>query len=284
MTGFAKLSDNFWRNPKIRSTNVRGSFLYVLAISYSSDHDTDGRIDRFALQAIGGTKAIAAYLVERNLWEEDGDGWRIHDWADHNLTSAERAERGKKGADARWKKGQQPAVPDAVSNAIALQGALRIDAPSINSHMRFDAYTDADADTDADTRDLTNVSSLRGAAPQEDDPLANEPPAVRDIFGQVFMLLPSRQQRDGGKTFNETLAFARQFAGRASDVARAIDACQRANKIPWPAQLRPHMPGWNADDGTPRDIRGKQLTPEAQQLTAELAERERRRAAAGNAS
>jgi hypothetical protein len=54
---------------------------------------------------VGATEVECAELVERGLWRTDGNGWRIHDWAEYQemTLSEKRAEAGRKGGQAKGK-------------------------------------------------------------------------------------------------------------------------------------------------------------------------------------
>ena len=60
---------------------------WVRGLCYSSRNLTDGRIPKAALRAIGTPRA-AVELVANGKWTETPAGWLIHDYADHQRTSA----------------------------------------------------------------------------------------------------------------------------------------------------------------------------------------------------
>ena len=69
---------------------------YALGLMWTNKHLTDGRLPvsvvrswRHASQPL----KVAEALVSANLWEQNGDGYIIHDFHDHNFTESERLER-----------------------------------------------------------------------------------------------------------------------------------------------------------------------------------------------
>ena len=82
---------------------------HLAAMMWSGHHATGGHIPKYALPFVQVKRPDANALVEAGLWDPDldGDGWRIHDWDDYNLT-AETAEairkRQRANALKRWEK------------------------------------------------------------------------------------------------------------------------------------------------------------------------------------
>lgn len=101
-----KILDLVGRSPKGKVA----AFVYVCSLAYSAGHETSGFIARAALPFVHGTPVDARLLAESRLWEVVAGGWQIHNWGTRQLVGAESqavhdsaSERGKKGADARWK-------------------------------------------------------------------------------------------------------------------------------------------------------------------------------------
>lgn len=85
--------------------------VYLFALAYSSAHLTDGLVKRGILRAVHGSPQDARLLVDAGLFETHPDGWIIHSYYAHQPSrktaeelSQERAENGRKGAEARWGK------------------------------------------------------------------------------------------------------------------------------------------------------------------------------------
>ena len=69
--------------------------LYVASICYAQRQKTDGRIPRKALALLlpgapRPSRRLLEALVTLRLWDQDGDGWAIHDYLAHNLSAEER--------------------------------------------------------------------------------------------------------------------------------------------------------------------------------------------------
>lgn len=104
MTIFAKLSAKLYLNVKVRSfaaEHPQAAFLWVLSITYSVDRRTDGYVDEFAFKTfLGATDDDLAALEAAGLIHTDGDGYRIHDFADAQVCSDRQAELRAKRAEA----------------------------------------------------------------------------------------------------------------------------------------------------------------------------------------
>src|SRR3954469_14183479 len=55
--------------------------VYMFALAWSGAHATDGHIPAAALRLLHGTPADARILTQAGLWETNGDGWNIHNYA-----------------------------------------------------------------------------------------------------------------------------------------------------------------------------------------------------------
>lgn len=111
--GYARLQNSFWRSPKgmkLKKRNPTAGFLYILSISYAADNMTDGHISEdVAYYALDATDEQIRFLVEEGYWDtsEDGDGWRIHDYLEHQ-NSREQIEAARAKDRARKKTTRKP--------------------------------------------------------------------------------------------------------------------------------------------------------------------------------
>jgi hypothetical protein len=114
---WVRIDDSFADHPKVLQAGLPAIGLYILALSHSGRHLTDGHISQEFVRQKAGRHAgqLADTLVQAGLWELNGDGWDIHDYLDFNPSGSEvrarreevsrvRAEAGRKGARARWQK------------------------------------------------------------------------------------------------------------------------------------------------------------------------------------
>jgi hypothetical protein len=66
--------------------------LWLRALSWVVDQATDGVVPRrvlWMLTRAENAAEVAAELVAVGLWDVEGDGWRFHDYGEHNITSLE---------------------------------------------------------------------------------------------------------------------------------------------------------------------------------------------------
>lgn len=108
MTWF-KVDDSFYRHRKVRKLGrdkVAAVGLWTLCGDWSADNLSDGFVPWEIVEDWDPTRAAAARLVDVGLWEDatedDEDGVRFHDWADHQPTRtqvlAERQYNARKAA------------------------------------------------------------------------------------------------------------------------------------------------------------------------------------------
>lgn len=100
MAGYAKLSNGFWQDKdvaKLRRRNPSATMLFVLAISWCSDHATDGRIDTDTMlyvlnadeQDVGDLKTSGLIVAD-----EDGESYTLRSYLKYQ-NSAEQIEQAK---------------------------------------------------------------------------------------------------------------------------------------------------------------------------------------------
>ena len=125
---YGAVCDSFHSHPKtLELVAMRGGHrslsLWVRALSYASDHGTDGRVSRAVTRALGYSSSDARRLVAVSLWVEDGDGWRFHEWDIHNPTADEiAAKKAKRNAKQRRRRRKKAGLLD--RNVDGLQDGL----------------------------------------------------------------------------------------------------------------------------------------------------------------
>lgn len=118
MTWF-KVDDGLHAHSKVVRAGVHAMGLWVIAGAWSSDQLTDGWIpDHMAARMDREYKKHAAQLVAAGLWYADalpnGDqGWRFHQWADHQPSSESvKAKREEARERMRRVRGSRKPSPD----------------------------------------------------------------------------------------------------------------------------------------------------------------------------
>lgn len=108
---WVRLDVGFARNPKVLElvsegpAGYRAALVYVCSLGYCGEQGSDGYIPRHALIHIHGRPKDADLLVTHRLWQANGTGWHIRDWAEFQPTSEEERARGRsarKAACVRW--------------------------------------------------------------------------------------------------------------------------------------------------------------------------------------
>lgn len=96
--GWVKLDDGFFLHPKAVAAGRDGRDLFLTALCWSNQQMTDGAIPAHTLPIIGALSGVPDYdqaatrLVEVGLWENDVDGWVLHDFHGWQQSRAEREE------------------------------------------------------------------------------------------------------------------------------------------------------------------------------------------------
>lgn len=141
---WVKLDDRLWSHPKVRRAwkRSRGSMgLYLLALTYSAQHETDGLLDSEWIEDMLPAKkerdqALNA-LVSAGLFDEEEGGFRIHDYLDHNESRAEAEARRERDRErkARGGRGGRPrdstGTPDGFhADSVGNPSGLRVDSGS----------------------------------------------------------------------------------------------------------------------------------------------------------
>lgn len=165
--GWVKLSTAFYRHPKALAAGAAGRNLYVAALAYCGEYDTDGKVLGTSLPAIGvdvgladaDASAAADRLVEVGLWDRGPDHWMVHDWREWQTTAEERAEkrRAEKERKARWRAAKAEQARDA---SRTLSRGTDAGVPQVSP------LSDADADADAENTSPTPPPTRRGTPPR----------------------------------------------------------------------------------------------------------------------
>jgi hypothetical protein len=102
---FVKIAVGLREHPKILKAGDEGGWLYVCAIMWSKEHDTDGFIPNYAVHRLTGLKnpnKVMERCVAAGLLEWADGGWMIHDYLEVQESAARRKAAGRKAAAARW--------------------------------------------------------------------------------------------------------------------------------------------------------------------------------------
>lgn len=102
-----KLDDRFHSHRKIRQAGLEAVGLHARALSYSAAEGLEGKVEGSWVEEVAGKRGekLATALVDAGMWEQNGNGWHIHDYLDYNPsreTQAGKSESAKRAADARW--------------------------------------------------------------------------------------------------------------------------------------------------------------------------------------
>lgn len=100
---FARLDDHLDGHPKVRRVGFEAFGLWCAAIVHSSKYLTDGHIDReWFEEKVPQQKRrhqLLELLVENRMLEQNGVGYIVHDYLEHNPSRAEVEYRRTKAAE-----------------------------------------------------------------------------------------------------------------------------------------------------------------------------------------
>jgi hypothetical protein len=77
---WVRIDDKAWSHPKFASLPAGAVRLWMFALCWCNQQESDGFVPRSMLRVLRGTTSDASALVASCLWVESEDGWRFHDY------------------------------------------------------------------------------------------------------------------------------------------------------------------------------------------------------------
>jgi hypothetical protein len=77
---WVRIDDKAWSHPKFASLPAGAVRLWMFALCWCNQQESDGFVPRSMLRVLRGTSSDASALVASCLWVESEDGWRFHDY------------------------------------------------------------------------------------------------------------------------------------------------------------------------------------------------------------
>ncbi len=114
---FIRVDVGFWDHPKAIAAGRDGRDLYLVALAWTAGQMQDGLVPDAVIPTLAmragmtarAAKTAARQLVAVGLWEQpDSGGWIIHDYADHQITSAEIDRRRRMWRDRKARSTEKP--------------------------------------------------------------------------------------------------------------------------------------------------------------------------------
>jgi hypothetical protein len=160
-------------HPKLAALGLAEIGLWVLALAWCGEHETDGRIPRNVVRLLAArprSRVVVATLVEAGVWTEAEDGYQIHDFAQWQEVRADK--------DARrdlWRSDKQER-----------RGHVQRDSNGTFSAVQTDNTRTADG--------VRGVSTVRDPDPERDpDP----PPPLRGVPPPVDSVVKPKRAKPG---------------------------------------------------------------------------------------
>jgi hypothetical protein len=135
-------------NPKVQRLPdaLFRAWVNLLCVARKHDGLIPGNVDdvAFALRSTAGkVQAAITKLVEARLLEPADDGWRPHDWDEHQYTSDSSAARVK-----RHREKARNAAPAVTATAPACDGAVAATPPESEPESEAESETESDRETE----------------------------------------------------------------------------------------------------------------------------------------
>lgn len=87
---WVKVDDKAWSHPKFTDLSGNAVRLWLFALCWCNQQETDGNIPRGALRVLGGSPKDARALVSAGLWKVTDAGWEVHDFLQYQPSRAQR--------------------------------------------------------------------------------------------------------------------------------------------------------------------------------------------------
>lgn len=203
MSNHARILTSVPRHPKFLRAGPAASWLWLAGVCYCQDALTDGFISTEAVHALGVAKPLplVAVLVREGLWHVEEDGWRIHDYLDHNNSAEyiQRIRQERKAAGAKGGRGRHPLR--AMNNQLAWEVLEQVPSKLLNPTSNGTAV---------------QRSPITGTEEQEHAPNGAKA-ALRDVEVRMLRRERSRETIDGRPAIRVITALARHILAEHPD-------------------------------------------------------------------
>ena len=86
---WVRIDDKAWCHQKFAGVSGNAVRLWMFALCWCNQHETDGQVPRSMLRVLGGTAKEADELVTTCLWAESAHGFVVHDYLDYQISADE---------------------------------------------------------------------------------------------------------------------------------------------------------------------------------------------------
>jgi len=209
---WVKLDDKFFQHPKVIDLSKDAKLLQLAALAHCNAQLTDGYISVGALRAIAATVDVecnavtnmlhsvtcnaVTELLHVGLWQEQANGWSIHNYLKYQPSAAQEKERRQAGSArvARWRQGRREsnaesnAVTNSVGNAVSTLSPYPYPYPSSPTS---DSYIPYDADVPEQQADET----LAAVASASSSKKPSDKQQIRELAERVHQTTnPNRRE------------------------------------------------------------------------------------------
>jgi hypothetical protein len=88
---WVRIDDRAWSHPKLMGLTGNSFKVWVSALCWCNQQETDGAVSASMLRALGGSEKNAEELIKVGLWERTEQGFQVHDYLDYQPSRAELA-------------------------------------------------------------------------------------------------------------------------------------------------------------------------------------------------
>jgi hypothetical protein len=231
---YVRVDDGYFEHPKVQTAGDEAAYLFLCALGYASRNLTDGFVPAAALPRLTSFKrpaALAAKLVNVNLFEHVEGGWQIHKYAEWQRTRAEVDEYRARNADKvkKWRERNRARNADVTESH---SGCDPVSNPPIATATATATATEV----------FTSTSVLESVgAPGNDDDLIEIGLALRYPRPQIDYELARWHDHNAGRVIHDR---HRAWTGWLGKVER-----ERPVVLPPPVSELPPLPDIDPDVG-----------------------------------
>lgn len=223
---WVKIATGMARHPKLLSVSPADRWVHISGMCWTAENGTDGVIPRHVIDVIApGAKAAAKRLVAAGLWDVHADGWCIHDWTEHNISSEE-ADRQRQVKTERQRQWRAKRAAAKAASVDGLQDGLQ---DGLHDGLR-DGLGDGRESLARKTRHDTTLSQRERRVVVDDHPAAPPPAPAPGGAGSG-----AARDRDGDGLM-PAHAYLATATDDDSDLVRAV---RRLRAVPCPTPVAP---------------------------------------------
>lgn len=263
---WVKIDDKAWAHPKLTGLSGNATRLWLFALCWCNQQETDGEIPKSVLRLLGGSAKDVTELTGAGLWHVTAAGWAIHDYLEYQPSAAQMRDERSKRSEAGRLGGRKSGDTRRSKTEASASHVLRRDDTKIEAGASIN-----DAKNEALASPLLQIN--RTPVPSRPVPAR---PAEESTFAQSSTSSTPKEASPGvlgiplaggGEhvvTASDLEEWAAAYPG--VDVIQSLRSCRQWNLADPRRQktakgVRRHIVGWLTRDQDKGSARGGSLPP-----------------------